>query len=441
MALRDDDIFEALEEGEPDEVGAALEPEPEPAAEPLAAPVSIAIPEEDWTTPLIVPEGEEPIEDLAPKRADELPTAPAPVYEPPPPPPMSWGEKLRRHTPTQMGVACLCGAVVLGYLQFGGEETPKGPPRWAPEAQGGFPKVEVDGLDRVVTHEDIRRVLDSVAPDEPPAPPPQEVRSAELVRAQPGVLYAGDGTVGDTRPVIAGSVEETRRMRAEEARQAQMPRARTPAQAAPIPPREETAQDRLDRNAHLLYEPGGTLKIEGVTDQGSDPVLRLEVGATFEVQLVVGVSSLAPNVVVARTTKAVKDNRGRQVLTKGAVLRGRAQGERDRLFLTFRTAKSRGETYRLEGYAVDKDMPGVRAIVRGASAEDRGRSGAGRGALGAAGGVVGEIVGQSMPGRVVRGIADGVVPEAQESLRADRHTVLELPVGRKFQVVVTGDGS
>ncbi len=397
---------------------------PRPPTPPPSPPEGLRL--EDWDKPLIVPEGEEPLEVTPPPK----PRVIAPPRPPTPPP--TFKERLLTQRTTQMGAVIVLGCAVFGVLQFTAEPASEAPPAWAPNAQGGFPKVEVDGFDRVVTHEDIRRVLDSVAPDEPPPPAPEAVRTGGLVRAQPGVLYTGDGTVGDTRPVIAGSVEETRRMRAEEARRVRQP-------PPPPPPREETSQDRLDRNAHLLYEPGGTLKIEGVTDAPKEPALELPVGASFEVELVVGVSSLAPTAVLAKTIEPVQGAHGRQILRKGAILKGTANVGDDRLFVTFRTVKSGGETYRFEGYAVDKKMPGIRAIVRGASGADRGRSGAGRGALGAAGSVLEEIVGDSLPGRVVRGVAEGTVPEAQEALRVDSGRVLELPRGRRFQVVVTAN--
>ena len=387
----------------------------------------------DEEVPVIPPDGDEDLVDAT--SLSERPTVPKvpQANETAPPRPQTLIERLQYHPPTQFGVLLVVGALVLAVLQLGDRGAPQGPTGFD-DVPGGqrFPKIPVDGLEAPLSSDDVRRLLERAGEreargrPEPPevvaaSSPPQPVR----VRARPGELYDDSGRVG----VIVGTPEDrarTLRREAEEDRRAAAAAAAAPKVRHGLGPE--------------FFEPGGTLEVKETAPTHNRPSLDLEVGTLFEATLVIGVSSLAPSVVVARVPKAVRV-RGRTVVQAGATLRGRARPQQDRLFLTFHTLEQRGETFRFEGYAADKKMPGVPALVRASSFEERGKSGAGRGAVGTAGNVIGELVGQTLPGRIARSVADGVATEAQQDLQPDRTRILELPVGRTFQVVVAGGAS
>jgi hypothetical protein len=185
------------------------------------------------------------------------------------------------------------------------------------------------------------------------------------------------------------------------------------------------------------YAPGGTL--EGVYEKAKgETALSLNPGSIFRAKLVVGVSSLAPNGVVAQVVEDVRqDGRVRPAR------RRRASGPGPGASGTGSTSPSRGSRPGNAACAsrATRWSAACRALVaqvRASSLEERSESGAGRGALGAAGNVLGEIVGQTLPGRVVRGVAEGALPEAQRDLAPDHSAeILELPAGRVFEVVVT----
>jgi hypothetical protein len=190
-------------------------------------------------------------------------------------------------------------------------------------------------------------------------------------------------------------------------------------------------------NTGRFFTPGGLLKGTVEPKSGARETLALRIGDRFKAKLEVGiVSSVREEVIASVVDDVVRD--GKRVLKKGDMLRGRTSNDDKRIFIRFQSVDCGGRPLALNAYAVEKKMPGLRAVRREATLEEKSKKSAASGAISGVAREAGAILAEgSAVGRIVEGAANGVASEAQQEVKTDSSWVLEVPAGKTFEVVVT----
>lgn len=311
--------------------------------------------------------------------------------------------RLRRSASAQLTLLAFAGVLVfVASLAFDDSATETA--RLPVPASRGFPTLDVEGAPRVTVAE-VERRLRAARRD-------TEVQSV------------------DTATTVLRNAASVRREPP-----GMEPMRVSAAEGAPHRPaslRDVDGVPSKDRTVGRWFSPGGMVAVEGASEQEKPNRLPLGVGERLFAKLEVGVSSSHRAAVLARLTRAVEVG-GRVVAPVGAIVKGRFRSDGRRVFVDFTELLFSTGRVRFEGYAIEGRVPGLVAVVH----ESRGRDGAAavaREAVGVARDVVRSVTGGSVAGRLADGVADGVSNEAQST---DRGVVLEVPAGRRFEIVVT----
>jgi hypothetical protein len=194
---------------------------------------------------------------------------------------------------------------------------------------------------------------------------------------------------------------------------------------------------REGENMGRFFQPGGLLQGAPSAKAASQEALGLKVADRFKARLEVGIVSSVREEVIASVAEDVV-RAGKRVLKKGDILRGRSSNDDKRVFIRVQSVETGGRSLAVNGYAIDKRMPGLRATRREATLEERSRKSAAGGAIGGVAREAGAILAEgSVVGRIAEGATNGVASEAQREMQPDSSWVLEVPAARTFEVVVT----
>lgn len=341
-----------------------------------------------------------------------------------------WRNLLSNST-VQLALLCVIALVLTAaYGSFSADVTHQTGERHRPT----FPKIKLEGAPPV-TNMDVKRILAPLKSSGPRNTVPGEADSANDVPSRVGAIKLTPGVMIDPDAedvkALAREFEEAQR-RHRSTGQSRRPRSGES-------PRSGRGAGRAPTNAQgpAFYRPGGVLSPGGpqqfANARAND--VSLSPGDRLVVRLEVGASSLAKKTVLARTVKAIS-RRGRVIVPRGAIIKGRASSDQERLQIEFSQAIApTGARTRFRGYAVEGKMPGLIAQKREATFEERQSAGVARGALGVVRDVAGAVT--NLPGRALQRVADETVPEAQREVTPKQLYVLEVAAGRKFEIVIT----
>jgi hypothetical protein len=326
-------------------------------------------------------------------------------------------DRLRRRVGSsvsaQMGLFGVAGAaflicwIAIERIHTGVKAAP--PVRVADlETHASFPRLEVKGLDRV-KEEDVEALLraQKKAAETKASPETATHQRERLIQVRPGMML--DENV--PRGVVVFDPERAS--------------PQTPPQDRPRPP------------GARFFAPGGLLSGAVPKRRVTEEVLGLRTGDRFRVRLDVGIVSSVHEEVIARVAEDVVRD-GRPFMSKDDVVRGHASSDDKRIFIRFQSVETAGRTLRVSAYAVEGDMPGLRARRRAATFEERSQKSATGAVVTGAAREAGAILAEgSVIGRIAQGAASGVASEAQRDMRPDTSWVLEVSAGRTFEVVIT----
>lgn len=211
----------------------------------------------------------------------------------------------------------------------------------------------------------------------------------------------------------------------------------------------QNASKKTDETEDMILDPsfyGSSAVVITNNDSSSDSTSKYEIpaGHKIPVKLTTGVSSAAASSkVVAKVTKTVTV--GGAEIYKGSVLTGHIGSARGgKIFIDFSRITVRGKKYRLSGYAISGDMPGL--VARLVGGNKGGKSSASRVAENTAGSAASDVISHVVPGGDV--ISNTAKRLAQESINEARRSgssgsgstraILELKAGTKFFVLTTG---
>jgi serine/threonine protein kinase len=186
-----------------------------------------------------------------------------------------------------------------------------------------------------------------------------------------------------------------------------------------------TARPAPHEGGRRFFAPGGTMKVPG-KEPAKPTRIELPAGTTFAARLKVGVSSSQRAVVLATAT-----------VPKGAILRGRASSDHQRVFIDFTSVTTGGKSHPIKAYAITGGRPGLAARRREATPDERGGAAVARGALNTAAGVAGAL-GGDVARDLARNVGSETAREARRDTEVDRRYTLEVDAGTSFQIVVTG---
>ena len=277
-----------------------------------------------------------------------------------------------------------------------------------------FPTIEIQGAPPV-TEQEIERRMRATEPEKVPDHDEQMRRELKAI-AELGREKAGVDPIDGRAPSV---VHQSSR------------RANERAGARPV--------ERSSKRGGRWFSPGGLVKVESAPQGDRTNVVPLAIGDRLQAKLEVGIASGHGAPVLARLTKEVR-SKGRLVAPEGTIAKGRFQADALRVYVTFtELILPGGERLSFEGYAVDQKVPGLVALRR--ELPDDARSGVVRETVDVAKDVARSLASGSIVGRVAQGVTDGVVPDGASVTAGPPGFLLEVPAGKRFQIVVSGGSS
>ena len=186
------------------------------------------------------------------------------------------------------------------------------------------------------------------------------------------------------------------------------------------------------RGAHFF-----DVSAEAVPVKAKGPAAAgLPVNTRLKAALEMGISSSKTDgVVLARVLAPVLVG-DKVVVPKGALLRGKASSDNERMYLQFSELLIGDQKLTLTGSAIEGEYAGLLAQKRQASLEEQQKAALAAGALGAAADVALQLT-TGVQASALQDTTGGAVQATQQAQKVDPKVVLVVPAKTPFEVVIT----